>query len=69
MDIPPPSEWLTPKQVANKLKVSEQAIRNARYRGRKSYSGEIVRLQFYRTAAGLVTTQKDIDEFHRRLNR
>lgn len=68
MKIPPREEWLTPQEAAKKMGVSERSIRRARNRGKRSYSGEIIKLKFYKTLIGLVTTQVEIDLFHEKLN-
>ena len=67
-EIPPIDQWLTVREVAKLLKVSKKRIWRAHSHGRKSFSGNVVKLEMFQTLDGLVTTRKLIDEFHQRLN-
>lgn len=66
--IPPESEWLTVKQVAKMYGISEYRVYYAHNVGRRSSSGERVRLEMFRAFAGLVTTKKQVEDFLMRLN-
>ncbi len=66
--MPPEDEWITAKQVSKMYGISEYRVYYAFNVGRKSSSGDRVKLEMFRTLSGLVTTRKKIDEFLMRLN-
>jgi hypothetical protein len=67
-EIPPQSEWLSPKEVASIYGVSVGRIYYASEKGRKNESGDVVKLKMFRTFSGLATTRKLVEEFLMRLN-
>ena len=68
MEIPPESEWMTIKEVAKKYNTTAYRVRHAYREGRENKSGDVIRLQVFRTFSGIVTTQKMVEEFLMRLN-
>lgn len=68
MNLPPIEEWLTMQQASKVLGVPIKRVYNANSDGRMNRSGQIVKLETWKTVRGIVTTRAAIDAFHRKLN-
>lgn len=67
-EVPPQDEWLNVKQVAGIFNISAARVYYAHNVGRKNKTGDLVRLEMFRTFSGLATTRKMVNEFLKRLN-
>lgn len=68
-DVPPIEKWITIPDAAKELGVIPTRVHQAYKEGRRSRSGERVKLDAWKTIKGFVTTREALDDFHRRLNR
>lgn len=66
--VPPPEEWLSAKKVASMFSVSVGRVYYAHEKGRRNASGNIVKLEMFKTFSGLATTKDLVEEFLMKLN-
>ncbi len=66
--VPPCEQWITFKQAAKMMNIPMHRLYTAKNDGRKSPTGENVKLECWRTLAGIVTTQEALNRFHRRIS-
>lgn len=67
--IPPENEWITVEEVARRAKRSVKTINEIRTHGRLNASRtKRVKMKFWRSYAGYVTTQQSLREYNEDLN-
>lgn len=69
MNIPPPEEWITFAEAAQRMRIGRTTVYHIYRRGKKGASGKLCTLKAWRTPLGFVTTLDEIDRLIDDLNR
>ena len=69
MTTPPEDKWVTAEDLSKRFKKTRRTIDTYRFRGLRNRSGtKTVKLQFWKTIVGYVTTNEAIKTFNQELD-